>query len=129
MSSVPGTWVELKPELFDLLLKKGALNVEALKVQVGGSHYKDMVIQPVEYIVKNDIPFREGNVIKYITRWKMKDGLKDLKKAAHFLNMLIEEEELRLKAAGYEKVANSQQAQQQVGNALTGGMASGQEHR
>lgn len=103
--------------------------MEALKVQVGGSHYKDMVIQPVEYIVKNDIPFREGNVIKYITRWKMKDGLKDLKKAAHFLNMLIEEEELRLKAAGYEKVANSQQAQQQVGNALTGGMASGQEHR
>lgn len=64
--------------------------VRALQVQEGGSHYKNMAIQPVEYIYKNDIGYFEGCVIKYVSRWKNKNGLEDLKKARHFLDLLIE---------------------------------------
>lgn len=66
---------------------------EALKQQVGGSHYKDLSIQPVEYILKNNIPFIEGSVIKYVTRWRAKNGVEDLRKARHFLDILITNEE------------------------------------
>ena len=62
----------------------------ALGVQVGGSHYKDLKIQPVEYIHANGIPFIEGSVIKYVTRWRVKNGIKDLEKARHFIDLLIE---------------------------------------
>lgn len=62
----------------------------ALSVQVGGGHYKDMAIQPVEYIHKNGIGFVEGAVIKYVSRWRNKNGLEDLKKARHMLDLLIE---------------------------------------
>jgi hypothetical protein len=62
----------------------------ALNKQVDGSHYKDMVIQPIVYIYANNIPFIEGNVIKYVSRWKNKNGLKDLEKARHLIDMLIE---------------------------------------
>jgi len=63
-----------------------------LTKQVGGTHYKNMVIQPIEYIVKNNIPYIEGNVIKYISRWKQKNGVDDLRKARHYIDMLIEME-------------------------------------
>ena len=53
-------------------------------------HYV-MKIQPVEFIVKNDIPFREGNIIKYVCRHRDKGGVDDLLKAAHYLDMLIQE--------------------------------------
>lgn len=62
----------------------------ALSSQVGGGHYKDMKIQPVEYIHKNGIGFAEGCVIKYVSRWRAKGGVEDLKKARHFLDLLIE---------------------------------------
>jgi len=62
----------------------------ALNVQVGGWHYKDMPIQPVEYIYKNGLGFIEGCVIKYVSRYKHKNGKQDLEKAIHFLNLLIE---------------------------------------
>lgn len=75
----------------------------AFDTQVGGSHYKDMVIQPIEFIVKNSIPFLEGNVIKYIVRWSRKNGLQDLKKAKHYIDLLIELEEAKVEA---EKVRN-----------------------
>lgn len=68
----------------------------ALLVQVGGGHYKDLVIQPVQYIMANNIPYMEGNVIKYVTRWRSKGGIQDLNKAAHYLQLLIEEEEKQL---------------------------------
>jgi hypothetical protein len=58
--------------------------------QVGGSHYKDMAIQPIDFIVANDIPYREANVIKYVTRWRNKNGIEDLQKARHYIDMLIE---------------------------------------
>lgn len=62
----------------------------ALDVQVGGGHYKSKGIQPVQYCMANDIGFMEGSVIKYVTRWKDKGGVEDLKKARHFLDMLID---------------------------------------
>jgi len=62
----------------------------ALDVQVGGEHYKKYKIQPVEFIVANDIPFLEGNVIKYILRHKFKGGAEDLKKAKHYIDLMLE---------------------------------------
>jgi hypothetical protein len=63
---------------------------KTLKKQVAGSHYKELPIQPVEYVYRNDIGFFEGNVIKYVTRWRDKGGIDDLEKAKHYLEMLIE---------------------------------------
>ena len=57
--------------------------------QVGGNHYDRMKIQPITFIVDNDIPFIEGNIIKYVCRWKDKGGVEDLKKAKHYLDILI----------------------------------------
>lgn len=71
---------------------------DALKTQVGGDHYKDLKIQPVEYIHANGLGYFEGNVVKYITRWREKDGVKDLEKIKHYVDLLIELEGLRPKA-------------------------------
>jgi hypothetical protein len=62
----------------------------ALTKQVGGSHYRDKGIQPIIYIHANDLGFCEGNVVKYVTRWRDKNGVADLKKAIHYLELLIE---------------------------------------
>ena len=64
----------------------------ALDVQIGGAHYKKMPIQPVEFVHKNGIGFCEGSAIKYLTRWREKGGIEDLKKARHFIDLLIEME-------------------------------------
>ena len=62
----------------------------ALAVQVGGGHYKTMKIQPLEYCHANNIGKIEGDVIAYVSRWKLKGGIEDLKKARHELDILIE---------------------------------------
>lgn len=64
--------------------------MSALDVQISGNHYKELPIQPVEYIQANKIPYMEGNVIKYVSRWRTKNGIDDLRKAKHYLEMLIE---------------------------------------
>lgn len=64
-----------------------------LKVQYGGTHYKDRAIQPIEYILANDLNFCEGCVVKYVTRWRDKGGIEDLKKAKHYIDFLIENKE------------------------------------
>lgn len=64
----------------------------ALYKQEGGNHYKDMVIQPIEFIVENDLPFREANAIKYICRHYQKNGADDIRKAIHYLEMILETE-------------------------------------
>lgn len=61
-----------------------------LDTQVGGNHYKSLPIQVVEYNFFNDIPYMEGNIIKYITRWRTKNGIQDLEKAKHYIELLIE---------------------------------------
>lgn len=67
--------------------------MSALDVQVAGSHYKDLKIQPVEYIHANGIPYLEANVVKYVTRWRNKGGIADLEKARHYIDLLIELEQ------------------------------------
>lgn len=65
----------------------------ALDIQVGGSHYKQFGIQPMEYIFANNLGFVEGCIVKYISRWRDKGGIEDLKKIQHYCQLLIENEE------------------------------------
>ena len=67
--------------------------MSALETQINGKHYKELAIQPVEYIHSNGIGYMEGNVIKYVTRWRSKGGLADLEKAKHYIELLIELEQ------------------------------------
>lgn len=62
----------------------------ALDTQEGGSHYKDMKIQPVEFITANDLDFLQGNVVKYIARHKAKNGAQDVRKALHYCQLILE---------------------------------------
>ena len=62
---------------------------DPLSEQVGGGHYKGMKIQPVEFILANELGFCEGNAIKYICRYKQKGGVEDLKKVIHYAQLLI----------------------------------------
>jgi len=62
----------------------------ALDRQIGGGHYKQFAIQPVEFIHKNALPFIEGNCIKYLCRWRDKGGIADLEKVKHYVDLLIE---------------------------------------
>ena len=61
-----------------------------MEKQVGGDHY-NMAIQPIEFIVENDISYREANVIKYVVRHKKKNGKEDILKAMHYLEMILED--------------------------------------
>jgi hypothetical protein len=67
----------------------------AFDVQVGGSHYKHMEIQPVEFITRNNLGFLEGCVVKRMCRWRNKNGVEDLEKAIHEIQLLIEMEKVR----------------------------------
>ena len=62
----------------------------ALEKQTGGTHYKDMAIQPAEYAEKNGLSLLEGNIVKYVSRWKKKGGLTDLQKIIHCAELIIE---------------------------------------
>ena len=87
MNGLPIT-MELTPEEEQEL--EHMLTTSALNKQVGGSHYRDKGIQPIIYIHANNLGFCEGNVVKYVTRWRDKNGVADLKKAIHYLELLIE---------------------------------------
>jgi len=64
--------------------------MSANDTQVGGDHYRDKKIQTWDYIVQNEIPYLEACVIKYVSRWRDKGGVEDLRKAQHYLEKLIE---------------------------------------
>ena len=64
--------------------------MSANDTQVGGAHYKDKKIQTWDYIAQNEIPYLEGCAIKYLSRWRDKGGLDDLRKAQHYITKLIE---------------------------------------
>ena len=63
--------------------------------QIGGNHYKSKAIQPWDYIAANNLGYFEGNVVKYVSRWRDKDGYEDLLKAKHYLEKLLELSSLR----------------------------------
>jgi hypothetical protein len=62
----------------------------AKDTQVGGSHYAKNSIQPIDYIIENNLGWCEANAVKYLTRWKAKNGVEDLRKAKHYIELLIE---------------------------------------
>lgn len=81
-------------DLVELLADEPAVPADnthsALAIQVGGTHYKDFAIQPVEYIHANKLGFCEGNVVKYITRHAAKNGADDIRKVIHYCQLLLE---------------------------------------
>lgn len=77
--------------------------MKTLETQIGGNHYKDMKIQPLEFIMANNLPYCEANIIKYVCRYKSKNGIVDLNKARHYLDILIEHEQRRTKSGDSEE--------------------------
>ena len=67
--------------------------MSVFKKQIAGTHYSKLKIQPTEYIIANKLPYIEGNVIKYVTRHRDKGKRKDIEKAIHYLEMLLEKYE------------------------------------
>lgn len=61
----------------------------AKREQIGGNHYNNKKIQPIDYIIENNLPYCEGNVVKYVTRHKEKNGAEDIKKAIHYLRFIL----------------------------------------
>ena len=55
-------------------------------------HYNQGGIEPIDYIIKNKLSYCEGNVVKYITRWRHKNGIQDLKKAKQYIDFIIDKE-------------------------------------
>ena len=70
--------------------KKDVSGKTALRSQVGGDHYKNHKIQWVEFVHANNMPAMEAMVLKYLLRWRQKNGIEDLRKAIHYIEMLIE---------------------------------------
>lgn len=66
------------------------VGARALDTQEGGSHYKDLKIQPIEYIDANGLDYFQGNIVKYTTRHKAKNGAEDIKKAIHYCQLILE---------------------------------------
>ena len=64
--------------------------IRANEKQIGGAHYAVKAIQPWDFIIANNLGYLEGNIVKYVSRWKDKGGVQDLKKAQHYLQKLIE---------------------------------------
>lgn len=58
--------------------------------QEGGDHYTKYRIQPYKFITKNNLSFFQGNIIKYVVRYKDKNGVEDLKKIIHYCELEIE---------------------------------------
>ena len=65
-------------------------SVKATDTQEGGTHYKDMAIQPIQFIHANNLDFLQGNVVKYVTRHKAKNGAADIRKALHYCQLILE---------------------------------------
>ena len=74
--------------------------MSAHKKQVGGDHYKRMAIQPSHYIVKNNLGWYEGNIVKYITRHSIKGGKQDIEKVILYGELLLEDQYIPKKSRG-----------------------------
>jgi hypothetical protein len=93
--------------------------MSAYKKQIGGSHYKSMVMQPSEFINKNRLQFAEGSAIKYICRHSAKGKEEDIHKAIHYLEMILERDYSKAQkkeetwAEGYKEWKRQQQQESQ----------------
>lgn len=90
--------------------------------QVGGSHYAKP-IQHWDFVVANNIPYLEAQIMKYVFRHREKNGVQDLEKASHFLEKLIEVEKARAKALEAAKEAERAQLQKDVADGFARGAA------
>jgi len=88
--------------------------MEALKRQVGGTHYTSLAIQPAEYILGNDLGKYEGDIIQYVTRWKSKGGIEDLKKIQQCAQILIDFQNSQIPDDHNQAVQAAHQAQIQA---------------
>jgi hypothetical protein len=79
---------EITKKALEIMEKEMAAN--ANNIQHGGTHYKEKTVQPWDYIAANGLGYFEGNVVKYVSRWRDKGGVEDLRKARHYLDKLIE---------------------------------------
>lgn len=87
-----GTW----SLLYDLKLREDLVTnapPKASETQIAGNHYSKLKIQPMRYALENELNYGQANAVKYITRYKDKNGIEDLKKAIHCIELLIEFEE------------------------------------
>lgn len=87
--------------------QKPQIQSNPLDVQVGGDHYKNLAIQPMEYSMANGLDACQHSVVKYITRFREKDGIKDLRKLIHIVEMLIQFEE-RKQVVTQDQLAEAQ---------------------
>jgi len=88
-------WKRDETPVVSVVLDTTSTAMNPLDVQISGSHYKDMKIRPVEFITANNLTFLEGCIVKRISRWRSKDGLRDLEKIKHEVDLLIELEGLK----------------------------------
>ena len=72
-------------------IKKEDKKDSPLDIQIGGNHYKNYKIQPIEFFMANQTPYTEAAIIKYILRYKDKNGIEDLNKVAHLIDILKED--------------------------------------
>ena len=68
------------------------MNDKAMSIQIGGDHYKKLKIQPLEYALENGLGICEHAIVKYVSRWRDKGGVEDLRKARHYIDILIQRE-------------------------------------
>lgn len=92
--------------------------MSSFDTQVGGDHYKSCKMQPLEYMLENNLGYVEGAVVKYVTRWRNKNGIQDLQKAKHLLEMLIEHEDKPVCDCGASGVDVDRCAQQHIDHGL-----------
>lgn len=88
--AVQAEWNRRQQEVHNAVKRDYPPNGDALNVQVGGSHYKSMRIQPLEFCVANKLGPCESAIVKYISRWREKGGYEDLRKIKHYVDLLIE---------------------------------------
>lgn len=88
-NATPDEWNKASKTVYGKLYHP---NDHSLKKQVGGDHYKKLKIQPIEYALANNLGICEHAVVKYVSRWKDKNGVEDLRKAIHYIEMLIQRE-------------------------------------
>jgi len=87
----PKVRIHVEEEIYAARKRVGSLPQTANETQVAGEHYRT-TIQHWDYVLANDLGYFEGQITKYVTRWRKKNGLEDLRKARHFLDKLIESE-------------------------------------
>jgi hypothetical protein len=93
--ATPATKLFTQDDAVALLRKASQVTPKSTEVQIGGDHYKTMAIQPLTYIQANELDFEEGNIVKYISRWRKKGGIQDLEKAHDMLGKKIEFEKAK----------------------------------